>query len=80
MPRTRPKDHPMTQDEALAALAQVRQAMHEQFPDHPARLAQLDGALATAGMAVEHLHDEQARHSHNPRAHAKALGEYVKED
>jgi hypothetical protein len=53
---------------ALAALEQVREWAHTDFgppgPDHSVRLAQLDSALATAGMAVEHLVDEDVRHRH----------------
>lgn len=51
----------MTREEALAKLDEVRRAMHDQFPGNPGRLEQLDSALSTAGMAVEHLHDEEAR-------------------
>jgi hypothetical protein len=50
---------------ALAALEQVREWVHTDFgppgPDHSGRLAQLDSALATARMAVEHLFDEDLR-------------------
>lgn len=50
----------MTRDEAKAALASVGDAMKDQHagdPVHDARLTQLDGALATAGMAVDYLFD-----------------------
>lgn len=51
----------MSLDDALAALGAVKAAMHEQYPDHEARLGQLDAALDTASMAVQHLADEEAR-------------------
>lgn len=51
---------------ALAALEQAREWARDEFgppgPDHRARLAQLDGALTTAAMAISHLCDEDARH------------------
>lgn len=53
-------------EEALAALEQVGEWAKAKFappgPDHSARLAQLDQSLITAGMAVEHLLDEDVRH------------------
>lgn len=55
----------MDADEALARLDEVKSAMHEQFPRNTARLDQLDFALATAAMAVGHLHDEHARAAHD---------------
>lgn len=67
-------------DSTLKVLAEVRSAAHDAYPDNPGRLAQLDTALDTARMAVEHLADEDIRHKHNPKAHAKALGTYVSED
>lgn len=70
----------MTKEEALAALAEVQAAMREQYPDNPSRLEQLDAALSTAGMVVEHLADEDVRHRHDPVAHSKAIGEYVRKD
>jgi hypothetical protein len=36
--------------------------------------------MATAAMAVEYLHDEDLRHRHDPKAHQKAIGAYVRED
>lgn len=45
----------------VAALDDVKTAMHEQFPDAAARLAQLDSHLATVVMVVEHIHEEAAR-------------------
>lgn len=51
----------MTREEALAALDEVRAAMHDQHPDNPDRLHQLDHHLTTAAMVVEHLDDERAR-------------------
>jgi hypothetical protein len=55
-------DMAMDMLEALAKLDEVRQAMHDQFPENSGRLGQLDSALATADMAVEHLFDEEMRH------------------
>lgn len=64
----------MEPQEALVALAAVRDGMREAYPDHPDRLAQLDGALATAAMVVEHIADEEIRHKHDAGAHARATG------
>lgn len=50
----------MTREEAHEALKKVggeMHALHAGHPVHDARLAQLDGALATARMAVDHLFD-----------------------
>ncbi len=56
----------MDQQAAQAALAKVGKAMREQFGEHhPDRLAQLDATLATAGMAVGHLFDEEERRVDN---------------
>lgn len=57
----------MTQEQATAALGDIRDAMHARFDGarHLGRLEQLDYALATAGMAVDHLHDEQVRADHD---------------
>lgn len=70
----------MSRDEALDALQDVRTALHDQFPDHRARLEQLDAHLATVGDVVGHIFDEAERHAHDPTAHAKAIGEYVRKD
>lgn len=43
-------------------LKEVQSDLRKQFPRATERLAQLDGALATAAMAVDHLYDEEARH------------------
>lgn len=55
----------LTAEEALDLLGHVKSAVHARFEDehgtHQARLSQLDSALATAVMAVEHLHDEEVR-------------------
>jgi len=64
----------VTPEQALAALTEVGEAMRTTFPDHPDRLGQLDAALATAAMAVTHLVDEELRHKHDERAHARATG------
>lgn len=69
----------MTREDALASLEAVGKAMADQFglpgPDHSGRLAQLQGALATASMAVEHLFDEdlRARHLHQRIVNEPAL-------
>lgn len=50
----------MTREEAHQALEKVGEEMHAAHagdPVHDARLVQLDGALATAGMAVDYLFD-----------------------
>lgn len=54
---------------ALAALEQVREWVRTDFdrapgPDHSARLQQLNSALDTAAMAVQHLVDEDVRVRH----------------
>jgi hypothetical protein len=51
----------VTHDEALKALAGVKQSMHDQFPDARARLEQLDAHMATVAMVVDHIHDEAER-------------------
>lgn len=60
----------MTRAEVLAALDEVRQAMHDQFPDNAARLGQLDSHIATVAMVVDHLHDEDAREASQTGAQA----------
>jgi hypothetical protein len=56
----------MSRKQAGDQLDQVGKAMREAFGDHHAdRLHQLDAALATAGMAVEHLFDEEVRRKDN---------------
>lgn len=45
----------------LAALDEVKAAVHEKFPNATARLAQLNSHLATSRMVVEHIHEEAAR-------------------
>ena len=47
----------MTREEAHKALDGVAEAMSAQHEDQPDRLHQLASALATAGMAVDHLFD-----------------------
>lgn len=50
---------PMSATEMVAALDQVVQACREQFGEtNPARVAQVEQHVATAAMAVEHLHTE----------------------
>lgn len=56
---------PMTAQEAHAALDGVAAAMAAQFGQHPDRVAQLSAALATAGMAADHLFDEELRRVDN---------------
>lgn len=74
----------MTRDDFLTRLAEIRADVHAQYDGdddlHSARLAQLDGAMATAGMAISHLGDENVRHRASPKAHQKAIGAYVRED
>lgn len=74
----------MTRDDFTTRLSDFRAAVHATYDSedglHRARLEQLDNALATAGMAITHLADEEVRHRHNPKAHAKATGTYVRED
>jgi hypothetical protein len=74
----------MTRDDFLTRLADFRAAVHTTYDSedglHRARLDQFDTALTTAGMAIAHLADEEIRHRHNPKAHAKAIGTYVRED
>lgn len=74
----------MDKGEALTHLESIKTAMHQQFGEtddlHRGRLAQLDHALATAAMAIEHLVDEDVRHRHDPKAHLKAIGAYQRED
>lgn len=60
---------PAAAKDACGALTDVEKAMTEAFPDAPDRLAQLAFHLATARMAIEHLHDEEPRH----REHAERL-------
>lgn len=56
----------MDLEQALAMLAEVRDAVTAEFADvNPARLAQFTTHLDTAAMAVEHLHDERARAAHD---------------
>jgi len=51
-----------THEEALAALGAVKGFAEEAYGAHHAgRLGQLDTALSTARMAIEHLADEDAR-------------------
>ena len=51
----------MTRQEALDQLAEVRDAMRQQFSDefgtHDARLAAMEGAHDTMAMHIEKLHD-----------------------
>ena len=47
----------MTREEAHEALDSVAGAMAARHAGQPDRLHQLTGALATAGMAVDHLFD-----------------------
>lgn len=55
-------DEPLGPDDAIAALKAVSASMRATFgPHHEGRLGQLDQAIATAVMAVEHLVDEDAR-------------------
>jgi hypothetical protein len=72
----------MTLDEARQQLQAVHDDVHQQFGSelHEGRLAQFDAALSTTVMALGHLHDEQERHTHNPKAHARATGAYVPEE
>lgn len=54
--------------EHVATLESVRSDLHQLFEGahhgaYDPRLAQLDSALATAKMAIEHLFDEQARNT-----------------
>jgi hypothetical protein len=74
----------MDRDEVLAALEKIRTALHEQYESedglHRSRLAQLDASMATTSMVVGHLIDEDVRHRHDPKAHQKAIGAYVRED
>jgi hypothetical protein len=66
-----------TLDDIKAALHELNLALHERFPKNIGRLAQLDYHIATAGMAVEHLFDEQARADH---ARAERIRAAEKED
>jgi hypothetical protein len=74
----------MTSADFLTRLAEIRADVHSIYESddglHRARLEQFDGALATAGMAVTHLSDEETRHRHDAKAHQKAIGAYVRED
>jgi len=74
----------MDREEAQATLDKLRVGLHQQFDSaddlHGNRLAQLDAGLATVSMVVEHLYDEEVRHRHEPRAHQRAIGAYVRED
>jgi hypothetical protein len=55
-------DKPLGPNDAIAALTAVAASMRAQFGEHHAgRLGQLDQAVATAVMAVQHLVDEEAR-------------------
>jgi hypothetical protein len=73
-----------TVEEVRAALDAIYSDIHSQFESedrlHETRLSQVDSALATARMAIEHLYDEEIRHRQVPKAHAKATGTYVPED
>lgn len=51
----------MTREDMHAALADVKTALHEQFPDAAVRLDQFDSHLATVAMVVDHIHDEAER-------------------
>lgn len=51
----------MSREDIQAALDKMRGSMHEQFPEHAARLEQLDSHIATVAMVVDHIHDEAAR-------------------
>ena len=59
------QDQTLTRERAQAHLQELAEAMKAQFGDehgtHTARLDALYGALATAGMHVEHLFDEEER-------------------
>ena len=74
----------MTFTDIDARLEEIRHEVHQRYEDeeglHGPRLAQFDGALSTVGMCIAHLADEDVRHRHNPIAHRKALGAYVRED
>jgi hypothetical protein len=74
----------MTSADIHTRLAEIRADVHSMYGSddglHRARLEQLDGALATASMAVEHLSEEEIRHRHDPKAHQKAIGAYVREE
>ena len=52
----------MTHEEILSAIEDIKAEVHGMYgAHHAARLAQLDGALDTAAMAVQHLLDEEER-------------------
>lgn len=51
----------MDRDAALALLDDLKTDLHDRFPGADARLAQLDGHLATVAMVVNHLFDEDER-------------------
>lgn len=57
----------------LSHFAEISAKAHELFADNRGRLEQLDAALATAGMAVEYLLDEAARHQDFRDRIAKAI-------
>lgn len=62
---------------AFAALAQTEEWATAEFgrtpgPDHAPRLRQLNSALTTAWMAIEHLVDEDVRHR---SLHDRIVGE-----
>jgi uncharacterized membrane protein len=63
-----------------ALLDELRLAAHEQYPDHPDRLAQFDSHLDTAAMVYQHMADEEVRHKHRPKAHARAVGAYMPDE
>jgi len=51
----------MDRTEIQAALRQIGEAMHDQFPGARERLAQLDSHLATVAMVVDHTYEEDVR-------------------
>ena len=69
-----------------AQLDKLGAELHQRYPDHPDRLAQLDAHLATVAMVIEHLADEEVRHKSTAsgerrdtvtKAHLRATGAYV---
>lgn len=44
-------------DQWKALLAQIAAEAAQEFPGHQGKLEQLDGALATASMVVDDMHD-----------------------
>lgn len=51
----------MTPKEIQASLDKISDDIHKTFPTQLARLAQLDGHMATVRMVIDHIHAEATK-------------------